>query len=164
MLYQGCRHRPRLGTWCQRASDASGARQIGLAAREAWGLDAGLPHAALVRELGRFGARSPPRAQAVELCGRVAEALDEAPLDVVRPPQSARAAARTLEARRLGMPVVGCCHAGCGNFEGESELALARTCCKLCSGCLVALYCSAACQRAAWAVHKAFCNASRARR
>ncbi len=136
----------------------SGARQVALALREALGLDASLPHAALLRALRCASARSHPADWGEELCLRVSIRIEHAAAQ----PESAKAAARALEARRLGGPTFGCCHAGCSNFEGESELVLAWTCCKLCSGCLAARYCSTACQRAAWDVHRAFCKAARA--
>ncbi len=49
----------------------------------------------------------------------------------------------------------------CGDLSGASEAGL-RT--QLCSGCNVARYCSAACQKTAWrAGHKGACQRLRAR-
>ena len=137
----------------------SDARQVALALREALGLDAGQPCAALLRALRRACAQSRPARWGQDLCARVTFCVSLV-LEAAQP-ESAKAAARALEARRLGGPIFGCCHAGCSNFEGDDELELAQAC-QLCSGCLAARYCSAACQRAAWDVHRAFCKASRA--
>jgi len=135
----------------------SGARQVALALREALGLDAGLPCAALLRALRRACKQSRPFDWGMELCARVTVRAEHAAAQ----PESAKAAARALEARRLSGPTFGCCHAGCSNFAGDDELELAQAC-QLCSGCLVARYCSVACQRAAWDVHRAVYKASRA--
>jgi len=151
--------KPHLPTWCKRASSVSGARQVALALREALGLDAGLPHAALLRALRCASAQSHPAEWGEELCARVS-IRDALMLAAAAQPKSAKAAARALEARRLSGPIFGCCHAGCSNFEHADELLLAQAC-QLCSGCLVARYCSTACQRAAWDAHRAFCKASR---
>jgi hypothetical protein len=138
----------------------SGARQVALALREALGLDAGLPCAALLRALRRACKQSRPFDWGMELCAHASLRTEHAAAQ----PESAKVAARALEARRLSGPIFGCCHAGCfegSNFEGDDELELAQAC-QLCSGCLVARYCSVACQRAAWDVLRAFCKASRA--
>jgi len=144
-----CLRQPHLSTWCTGASGMSG-RAPGCAGAAGGPGPGGRP-AALLRAL-RHTCASRPAAWGKELCVRIAHAA-------VRP-ESAKAAARALEARRLGGPIFGCCNAGCSNFEGESELVLGRAC-QLCSGCLAARYCSAACQRAAWDAHRAFCKAAR---
>ena len=48
----------------------------------------------------------------------------------------------------------------CSNLAGVSEVLLEV---QLCSGCKHAQYCSPACQKAAWKVHKSACRAEAAR-
>jgi hypothetical protein len=59
--------------------------------------------------------------------------------------------------------LLGCCNLGCTNLEGMRERELDY---KRCGACGAARYCSAACQKAAWAGHKVACGlvaATRAR-
>ena len=135
------------------------ARQVASALREALGLDAGQPCAAVQRAVRRACAQSRPARWGRDLCARITSCVS--PVLEAAQPESAKEAARALEARRLSGPIFGCSNAGCSNFEGNDELELAQAC-QLCSGCLVARYCSVACQRAAWDVHRAFCKAARA--
>jgi len=79
----------------------SGARQVALALREALGLDARLPHAALLRALRYASAQSHPVEWGEELCARVS-IRDALVLAAAAIPKSAKAAARAHFARRRG--------------------------------------------------------------
>jgi len=58
----------------------------------------------------------------------------------------------------LAVPTM-CCNPSCSNITGPLDLQLVsgRSC--LCGGCRTARYCSRACQKAAWKLHKPACSA-----
>jgi len=61
----------------------------------------------------------------------------------------------TLEERRMALPSVGCWSPRCRSMATPAEDTLGTL---ECSQCLVAKYCSAACQKAHWKAHKAACK------
>ncbi|KAK9804791.1 hypothetical protein WJX72_005639 [[Myrmecia] bisecta] len=70
--------------------------------------------------------------------------------------QTAAAAAADLELARMAALGPGCHNPGCKNLTGATEAELPN---RKCSGCKKAHYCRAACQKAAWKVHKPVCKA-----
>ncbi|KAK9813314.1 hypothetical protein WJX72_012361 [[Myrmecia] bisecta] len=70
--------------------------------------------------------------------------------------QTGTAAAADLELARLAALRAGCHNPGCKDVAGATEAELPT---RKCSGCKKAHYCSAACQKAAWKVHKRICKA-----
>ncbi|KAK9810209.1 hypothetical protein WJX72_006689 [[Myrmecia] bisecta] len=68
-------------------------------------------------------------------------------------------AAADLELARMAALGPGCHNPGCKNMAGATEAELPI---RKCSGCKKAHYCSAACQKAAWKVHKRVCKAQAA--
>ncbi|KAK9810460.1 hypothetical protein WJX72_011038 [[Myrmecia] bisecta] len=73
--------------------------------------------------------------------------------------QTGMAAAAALELARFAALGPGCHNPGCKNMSGATEAELPT---RKCSGCMKAHYCSAACQKAAWKVHKRACKAQAA--
>ncbi|KAK9828509.1 hypothetical protein WJX72_000466 [[Myrmecia] bisecta] len=67
----------------------------------------------------------------------------------------ARCAAMELLRSRMAALGPGCNSPACGNLAGASEGALKT---RQCSGCMRARYCSAACQKAAWRLHRRVCG------
>ena len=49
-----------------------------------------------------------------------------------------------------------CAHPACTTADGPSEASMRRG--RQCSGCRLARYCGAACQKADWRAHKAACR------
>ena len=61
----------------------------------------------------------------------------------------------TLEELRMTLPSVGCAYPRCRNMATPAEDTLGTL---LCAKCGVIQYCSTACQKAHWPVHKAACQ------
>ena len=59
------------------------------------------------------------------------------------------------EEQRMALPSVGCWSLQCHNMAAPAEDALSTL---KCTGCAIAQYCSAACQKAHWKAHKTACR------
>ncbi|KAK9807667.1 hypothetical protein WJX72_005773 [[Myrmecia] bisecta] len=76
-------------------------------------------------------------------------------LEAVCGPLDQAAAAVALERSRMATLGPGCHNPACTNLAGASEADLPV---QKCAGCKKACYCSPACQKAAWKVHKLVCK------
>ncbi|KAK9832523.1 hypothetical protein WJX81_005110 [Elliptochloris bilobata] len=102
--------------------------------------------------------------EATKVCAAAALAPRPMPLALAGAEAPVRAAAalrdlsslRSSEAIRMELPIGGCCYDECLELSGVSERGLKLL---TCGGCLVAKYCSGACQQRAWrAWHKQPCK------
>ncbi|KAK9809145.1 hypothetical protein WJX72_010147 [[Myrmecia] bisecta] len=92
----------------------------------------------------------PFKTEALGATNELVEALQ--PASVQADQKSAHA---DLERSRTAALGPGCSNPACQNLEGVTEAELHT---RKCSGCVRARYCSAACQKAAWKVHKRVCS------